>query len=53
MRKHLVELKWNGLGHWVFKKSSLEIYNWGKIETLTELLAHDPNWRIVYQIAFV
>lgn len=42
--------EWKGLGHWVYKKSNLEIYNWGQKETLTELLAHNPNWQIIYEI---
>jgi len=42
--------EWKGLGHWVYKKTDLEIYNWGKQETQAELLKHDKNWQIVYQI---
>ena len=43
--------EWNGLRHWVYKKGNSEIYNWGVKETLVELMKHDSNWRIVYQIA--
>jgi hypothetical protein len=43
--------EWKGLRHWVYKKNDSEIYNWGAKETLSELMAHDPNWRIVYQVA--
>jgi hypothetical protein len=41
---------WKGLRHWVYKKNNSEIFNWGKKETLSELLAHDANWRILYEI---
>jgi len=44
--------EWSGLRHWVYKKNDSEIYNWGKKETWSELLAHDANWHVVYQVAF-
>lgn len=43
--------QWKGLRHWVYKKGDSEIYNWGKKETRAQLLAHDANWQIVFQIA--
>lgn len=44
--------EWSGLRHWVYKKNDSEIYNWGKKETWRELLTHDANWHVVYQVAF-
>jgi len=43
-------IRWKGLGHWVYKKSNAAIYNWGQKETLSQLMAHNPKWKIVYQI---
>lgn len=43
-------IRWKGLGHWVYKKSNASIYNWGKKESLNQLMAHNPKWKIVYQI---
>lgn len=42
--------EWKGLGHWVYKKSASEIYNWGEKESETELMSHNSNWVIGYQI---
>jgi len=39
---------YKGLGHWVYKKTDNEIYNWGKQVALKDIL---KDFKIVYQIA--
>lgn len=40
---------WKGLVHWVYKKSTSEIYNWGQKVSQEELM-NQGNWQIGYQI---
>ncbi len=44
--------EWKGLRHWVFKKNNSEIYNWGRKETHAQLMGHNANWQVVFQVAY-
>jgi len=42
--------RWNGLRHWVYKKSDTEIYNYGNIVKYTDLMSGPRKYKPAYHI---